>query len=107
MKVDYWKDYDPSLPLEEQHAFRMDVVDRKNRHYIYKGLDALRINAYFMANDIKPDDKETYFRHYVDNDGKWIALNADFMNKMEEWYLQLAAEKGGFNVDDISEHLSI
>ena len=106
MKIDYWKDYDPHIPLEEQHAFRMDCVDKYRGHFVFEGLDALRINAYFMANNIKPD-KESYFGHYVDKDSKYIVLNADFMNKMEEWYLQLAAEKGGFNVDDISKQLCI
>ena len=75
MKISFWKNYDVKSS-ENIPPLRIDV-HRKTwwGDVEFSGLDYERIKAYAKANDI--DLYET-------------PVNADFMNTMEEWYLNLA-----------------
>lgn len=87
MKVDFWKNYDEVKDnLTKATPLRIDIEHRTwwgDREY--SNLDWIRIQAYAKANNI--DLNET-------------PVDADFMNTMEEWYLDLA--ENTFPVKDMT-----
>lgn len=87
MKVDFWKNYDEIKDdLTNATPLRIDIEHRTwwgDKEY--SNLDWVRINAYAKANNI--DLNET-------------PVDADFMNTMEEWYLDLA--ENTFPVKDMT-----
>lgn len=76
--IDFWKDYDGTNSDSIPHL-RVDVNKPSWWHgsWEYSGLDVERIKAYCKATG-KDFHSQT--------------LNAEFMNTMEDWYLNLAEQ---------------
>lgn len=76
--IDFWKDYDGTNSDSIPHL-RVDVNKPSWWHgtWEYSGLDIERIKAYCKATG-KDFHSQT--------------LNAEFMNTMEDWYLNLAKQ---------------
>lgn len=78
--IEFWKDFDGTNSDSIPHL-RVDVNKPSWWHgsWEYSGLDIERIKAYCKATG-KEYEKQ--------------AINAKFMNEMEEWYLDLAEHQG-------------
>lgn len=72
--IDFWKDYDGQ---SETPPIRGYLVQHSTffNNYSFEGLDFERIKAYCKA---------------IGKEYEKQAINAKFMNEMEEWYLNLA-----------------
>lgn len=77
-KIEFWKDFDGTNSDSIPHL-RVDVNKHSWWHgsWEYSGLEVERIKAYCKATG-KDFHSQT--------------LNAEFMNTMEEWYLNLAED---------------
>lgn len=81
--IDFWKDYDgtnsDSIPLlrivANKHSWQFGSWE-------YSGLEVERIKAYCEA---------------IGKDYRTQAINAKFMNEMEDWYLRLAKQYSAFD----------